>query len=215
LDNIWIIVIEALSQKHGTILVVTNGAKEEAARLKDQCFTIDPIRLNESLTSKVTSIDGAVLLSSNGTCYAIGVILDGIATQKGDSSRGARYNSAIRYLEFIKEKYECVIVIISEDGMVDIVPDLMPQIKRGMIIEKINTLRGFMESKSNVSYKHFNLTIDWLYAHSFYLSKDQCDEVNSLRKDIEKRRENEGIHIQIIRVDLKPNEQMNESYFIE
>jgi hypothetical protein len=34
---------------------------------------------------------GGVLIDPNGTCYAIGVILDGIATTKGDPARGSRY----------------------------------------------------------------------------------------------------------------------------
>ena len=59
----------------------------------------------------VTSIDGATLLiSRKGICYSIGVILDGKATNKGKSERGARYNSAVRYVENNKKK--CVAVII-------------------------------------------------------------------------------------------------------
>lgn len=35
-------------------------------------------------------------------------------------SRGARYNSALKYLNASKGKRKCLIVIISEDGMIDI-----------------------------------------------------------------------------------------------
>ena len=60
--------------------------------------------LNDSLIRNVTSIDGAVLLDSHGVCHSIGVILDGIATNKGTSARGARYNSAVRYVDGNKKK---------------------------------------------------------------------------------------------------------------
>lgn len=217
LDNLWLIVIEAINQKHGTMLVISAGATEEALRLKEQCFAVEPIKLNENLTSKITSIDGSVLLLPNGTCFAIGVILDGIATQKGDSSRGSRYNSAIRYSEFLKEKYPCLIVIVSEDGMVDIVPDLMPQIKRSSIIEKIDKLKEILASKNDVNFKQFNLIMDWINSYNFYLSQEQCDEINSLRKKIEDKisSQSDAGNIKIIRNDLEPNKEMNESYFIE
>lgn len=55
--------------------------------------------LDKSLIRNVASIDGAILLDSTGICHSIGVILDGIATEKGRSDRGARYNSAVRYVE--------------------------------------------------------------------------------------------------------------------
>ena len=47
----------------------------------------------------VTNIDGAVLIEPSGICHAIGAILDGLATEKGDSSRGSRYNGALRYVQ--------------------------------------------------------------------------------------------------------------------
>jgi DNA integrity scanning protein DisA with diadenylate cyclase activity len=72
----------------------------------------------------ITAIDGAVLIDPTTTCYAIGVILDGLASNKGTPSRGARYNSAIRYVETCK--YPCLAIIVSEDGSIDLVPDLMP-----------------------------------------------------------------------------------------
>lgn len=37
---------------------------------------------------KITAIDGAVLIDPSSTCYAIGVILDGLASDKGSPARG-------------------------------------------------------------------------------------------------------------------------------
>jgi len=218
LDNLWSIVNEALKQKHGTMLVVSEKAKDEAKRLANQCFTIKPTALNEETIkiNKITSIDGAVLLSPDGICHAIGVILDGLATEKGSSARGARYNSAIRYYENVRQEPPCIIIIISEDGMADFVPDLMPQIKRSLIIERIHELEE-LDKSDKIKVKDFNITLDWLEQHRFYLSQDQCDEINNLRTDIEKKLEKQldTDYIKIVRYDLKPNSEMNESYLID
>ena len=67
-------------------------------------------------------VDGAILVDPTGTCHAVGVILDGYASGKGDSSRGARFNSAVRYHE--TQSGECLVIIVSEDGMIDLIPRL-------------------------------------------------------------------------------------------
>ena len=62
-----------------------------------------------------------VLYCNLFSCYSIGTILDGIIQpERADSSRGARYNSAIRYIE--KQKQEgkkTFIVVVSEDGYIN------------------------------------------------------------------------------------------------
>jgi hypothetical protein len=100
ISDLWDIVLEATRQKKGAILVISGAAENEAGRLGKQSFELKPIKINNEIVKKLTAIDGAVLLNRDSICFAIGVILDGVACQKGDSSRGARYNSAIRYYEF-------------------------------------------------------------------------------------------------------------------
>lgn len=69
----------------------------------------------------LNSIDGSVILDTDGTIHAIGAILDGEIETKGNPARGARYNSAIKYLEFLKKKkISGMILIVSEDGSVEI-----------------------------------------------------------------------------------------------
>lgn len=75
----WGIVDAATRQKHGALLVISGDAKGEAERLNNQSTRIRATKLDESLVGSVTSIDGAVLLDIAGTCYTIGVILDGEA----------------------------------------------------------------------------------------------------------------------------------------
>ncbi len=117
-ERLWEVVLEASRQKHGTLLVITTEALAEADRLKLQCTLIEPVPLTPLITRLVTSIDGAVLLDPEGYCYSIGVILDGRASGRGDSTRGARYNSALRYVE--SSDYPCIAIVVSEDGLVDV-----------------------------------------------------------------------------------------------
>ncbi|KLU65777.1 DisA bacterial checkpoint controller nucleotide-binding protein [Desulfosporosinus acididurans] len=109
-------------QKKGSMLVVANNAKEEANRLSTSAITIRPQRMNAALVNCISEIDGAILTNSNGECYAIGVILDGQASEKGDPARGARYNSALRYAHLQRSKHEkCLIFVISEDKYFDVI----------------------------------------------------------------------------------------------
>ncbi len=117
-EKLWDVVLEASRQKHGTMLVITTEALAEADRLKLQCTLIEPVPLTPLITRLVTSIDGAVLLDPEGYCYSIGVILDGLATGNGNGARGARYNSAVRYVE--SSAYSCLALVVSEDGLVDV-----------------------------------------------------------------------------------------------
>jgi DNA integrity scanning protein DisA with diadenylate cyclase activity len=122
MKHLWSIVYAALRQKHGTMIVIIQEALSEAERLRHQSTTIKPIRLDPHFLLPLSSIDGAILIEPNATCHAIGVILDGIASEKGDPARGARYNSAIRYNDYLRARDQsCLIVVISEDGMVDLI----------------------------------------------------------------------------------------------
>ncbi|TVX83307.1 hypothetical protein FQP34_07055 [Peribacillus simplex] len=121
--NVWGFIELAKKQPHGTMVVVTKEAEKEADRLSNQSFLIKKTNeFEDGIVNGITSIDGAVLLDHTGVCYAIGVILDGIANKKiGTISRGARYNSALRYLNYCsEEKIPCLIVIVSEDKYINI-----------------------------------------------------------------------------------------------
>ena len=121
------IVEEAAELGHGAQIVISSRAEEEAKRLAPQATVISPIELTPSLLRRLCAVDGAVLLDPEGRCHAFGVILDGLVSAKGDRSRGSRYNSAIRYAD---GRNDCLIVVISDDETIDMVPDLRPQISR-------------------------------------------------------------------------------------
>ncbi|MGG4304992.1 diadenylate cyclase [Bacillus wiedmannii] len=133
IDKLINIIQIASYQKHGTMLVVGTKdlAEEEVDRLCkfQQAVKIEKINLIGMAKSKrnivlnqISSIDGAIYLDSDGNVHGIGVILDGPANELGDSSRGARYNSAIKYnksQDIITNN--TLIIVVSEDGYIDIV----------------------------------------------------------------------------------------------
>lgn len=114
IEQLTEIVNIAIHQKHGTTVVIAENAKDEANRLISSSFKISPT-YSERMIKHITSIDGAVLFDTNGNCHAIGVILDGKASETEDISNGARHNSAKRYKNI---NTSCVIIIVSEDGYV-------------------------------------------------------------------------------------------------
>lgn len=213
IDDLWDITLQATKQSHGTMLVISENAQKESDRLGKQSFSVKPMKLTSNAIQQVTSIDGAVLLDKNSICYAIGVILDGLATEKGDSSRGARYNSAIRYFENSGKETPLVIVIISEDGMINLIPKLLPQIRHSEIINRITELID-LNKLEKVERKRYYPIINWFENNQFYLTKDECDSVNILKKDLEQK-EKEPADVWIVRNDLKPNSEMNESYYVD
>src|SRR5690606_32013578 len=87
--------------------------------LTKQSFKVKPFRMTPELMHMVTNIDGAVLLSPSSECHAIGVILDGLASERGEPSRGSRFNSALRYAE--SNNSPCLTVVVSEDGIVNLI----------------------------------------------------------------------------------------------
>ena len=102
---LWNLAEAAQHAEHGTMLVISAQADLEATRLGRQATPIEPT-LADRFIKQVTGIDGAVLVDPFGRCHAIGVILDGTAATEGDRSRGARYNSAVKYLASQKDTSE-------------------------------------------------------------------------------------------------------------
>jgi hypothetical protein len=118
-DTLWTLVSAATEQRHGTMVVVSTGAALEAARLGTQAIATAPTLVTPALMRLITAIDGAVLIDTSNRCHAIGAILDGLATEAGDPARGARYNSAIRYVD--SSLHACLAIVVSEDGMINVV----------------------------------------------------------------------------------------------
>lgn len=211
LDNLWDIVQEATKQLHGTLLVISENAESEAIRLGNQCFEIEPQVLPLEMINQVTSIDGALIVDTKSKCYATGVILDGLATDNGDSARGARYNSAIRYYDHICDVIPTMLIIISEDGMINIVPDLRPQINHDDIIKSIDDLEK-MSKTIDLQISDYNKCMSYFNKIKFYLTQDECKKINELRFTIESNRPAD--EMRIVYEQFSPNKEMSASYYL-
>ena len=221
-EALWNIIDAAANQKHGTMIVISSAAPSEAERLSDQSTVLrKPVKLVGKLLDDtllmLTSVDGALLVDPKGTCYAAGVILDGSAIKgKGSSSRGARYNSAIRYVYGARtdpEKGECLAVVVSKDGTINLVRELQKRILRSQVIKHIEAVR-VATTGQNVNPKEYYKSIFWLHDHRFYLSPEQCKELNELKETTKSR-----LIAQESRAltpgDFTPDEEMDESYFLD
>jgi hypothetical protein len=212
IENLYTLAIASTKQNKGAMLVISNNASAEADRLSKQCINIKPIKLDSNSILNLTSIDGGVLLDPDGIAYAQGVILDGIVGTKGDSARGSRYNSAITYYEHKGLNDSIMIIVVSEDGMVDVIPTLMPQIKHSEIMQVISILEK-LSSESDFDRGAFNQAMNWLKNREFYLTITECEKINLLRAKIDEI--NKHASMRIVHEDLHPNQDMNSSYYIE
>jgi hypothetical protein len=212
-DALWALATSAADAEHGTMLVISESAAAEAARLESQALTIDPTRLDDSLVRQFTGIDGAVLVDPLGYCHAIGVILDGTATSEGDRSRGARYNSAKKYLASAEGK-PTVILLVSEDGMINILPNLRPRIRRADLEAMLDELRDAAAIEP-VHAEQFYKAYRRIEKKAFYLSPGQIDEVNALMTDHWARRRAQGATLWTNEAPLRHDPDMTDEYLID
>lgn len=193
----------AVNQRHGSMLVVAKDAEIEADRLRGQGAIIQPLRLTPELYRQISRIDGAVMVDPQCTCYAIGVILDGQATSECTPSRGARYNSGVRYVRAGDSPR--LAIVVSDDRMVDVVPILRPRIKHSAIGRAIADL----ESSSSEDY---HSVIYWLDQHRFYLDRGECERINAALERIA----SEPMEVGEIRptwAEFTPHPELDDSYF--
>lgn len=209
---LWEIANAATEQKHGTMLVISDAAADESTRLAKQSFPINPVKLTAESIKQLTSIDGAVLLDTDGICHSIGVILDGLATESGDSSRGARFNSALRYSAYKSENISTVIIIISEDGMIDLVPKLLPQIKRSDLLSAIENFI-VLKNKDSLKSLEYHTALRHLRNYEFYLSDADCQKINQVKMTLEKVL-NLNEYNSVLAENFHPNSLLNDDYFL-
>ncbi|GMV19520.1 MAG: hypothetical protein AMXMBFR56_77440 [Polyangiaceae bacterium] len=193
----------AVEQHHGSMLVVANDAVAEAERLSGQGTKIIPAKLTPELYRRVSNIDGTIIVDPQCVCHAVGVILDGPANEQCTASRGARYNSGIRYVAASRKPR--LAVVVSDDRTVDVIPVLRPRIHRGAIEERIATLQ-----ESNVDNHHE--PIGWLDEHRFYLDQSQCDRVNAEQRRLDALPRGVG-ELRILRPDFRPDPECTPDYF--
>ena len=203
-ERFWKLCQAAVKQHHGSMLVVAKDAEREAARLQNQGTRIKPTALTPTLYRQVSGIDGAVLVDPQGVCYAIGVILDGPAHPACTPSRGARYNSGIRYVH--AKNTPRLAVVVSDDQTVDVIPEMRSRIPRSAIASAIAELEV-------ATADNYYAAITWLDQHRFYLSQAQCDQVNAALARIEDEPMEVGdFRIRWPEFSLHPD--LDDSYFL-
>jgi len=121
-NHILYLIKGAAGAGHGGMLVFSEEAEQEAVRLREDGIVIKPFMPEAEDLSAFSVMDGAILMDPKGFCHTLGVILDGPACGMADSSRGARYNSALRYYEKNAGK-KLLLVVLSDDGMFDLIPN--------------------------------------------------------------------------------------------
>ena len=210
LDHIWVVVQAAQAARRGMTLVVSHTPEAEASRLGGQAVPIDPQRLDPADIVRLGQVDGAIVLGPDGRCHAFGVILDGEAVAgKGDLSRGSRFNSAVRYQSTRAPK--SLLVIISDDGLVDLIPNLMPKEHRHEVESAVSAFCSCCQTEP-VDGEEFGRTHRRVEDLRFYLNADQCERVNACYKG-EMRRRYEAGGLALSGPILKPHPDMDESYF--
>ena len=177
LDRFAALFRTAVEQRHGSMLTVAKDAASEADRLRGQGTRIEPIKLTPDLYRQVSGIDGSVVIDPHGVCHAIGVILDGTAGPECTPSRGARYNSGIRYVN--SSDTPRLAVVVSDDQTVDVIPVLPPRIKRSVLEKAIAELEV-------ATSENYHSTINWLNRNKFYFNRKQCDRINDALERIQK-----------------------------
>jgi hypothetical protein len=197
---------------HGALLIIDENSSAEAHRLRKQGMSVHACLLTPDLLRHLITIDGAILLSPDGMCHGFGTILDGMATESGDPSRGARYNSALR---FVESAWPCLAVVVSEDGGIDFIPNLPPAVRRSAIdkaIAEIKELKGV----SPISRARYDSVLDFLDERRFYLRKEDCDTINSVIESVEATlRKQERAEVWIIRQKFVPNPHLDERLFYQ
>jgi ribosomal protein L30/L7E len=210
--SIFNLIQAAVAEKRGTQLIISENAESESERLKARCFKTLPKPLKPEEMTRLMYIDGGIMIDPNCNLHAYGVLLDGTVNKKGDSSRGSRYNSALTYYETQQTVNPTIIIVISDDGMVSLIPNLKPQIKHSQVVTAVEILRD-MESEVNYVHQKYVEILDWLNNHRFYLRANECQQLNnSIKKISEYRLRTGGIFFGYS--EYIPNEDMNDSYYL-
>lgn len=181
-DRLVLAAHEASTQRHGTMLVVSEQAESEAHRLARESMAVDPVDLTPELVSCISAVDGAMLVSPDMRLHAFGAILDGSASKHGNSARGARFNSAIRYAdEWSAKGVPVLILIVSEDGYIDLYPQLPPRIRRSAIDDALARLERAIGTDGPLDVSPVWDAMNYLDRHRMYLRPDDVARANAVK----------------------------------
>lgn len=203
--HLWNLLLTQINQEHGSMIVVAEDAANEAHRLSKQGTNIVPIRLTESLLRCVSGIDGTILLDPAGFCHAIGIILDGEATDQCTPSRGSRYNSGVRYVQTGSTRR--LAIVVSDDRTIDIIPPIKRLASRSKIEQRVAALEA-------ATLDNYHDSRNWLDDHRFYINAEQCARINAVIDRLDALPKEVGlIYLGTERFEVDP--EMDESYLTD
>jgi hypothetical protein len=138
-DRLWELAMAAADAEHGTMLVVSAHAATEANRLRGQALIVQPTELDIGVIRQLTKIDGGARRPERSGRRNRRNSRWGCDSE-GDRARGARYNSAVRYMATAPKG--TVIALVSEDGMLDLLPRMRPQLARTQLAAMLDDIRA-------------------------------------------------------------------------
>jgi hypothetical protein len=122
-ETIYPILAQRIGKDKEMVILISEDASQEAQRLAAQGTLIEPTLVTGNIIQCSACIDGSIILDPLGTCYAIGVILDGELHDDGpipnDNTRGSRHNTLINYVNGqYKKGSKCMIVSRTSDDKI-------------------------------------------------------------------------------------------------
>ena len=99
-------------------------------------------------------------------------------------------------------------VVVSDDGNVDLIPPLRRQVHRQRILDAVARVKAAHEADDR---REAAEAIDAVRKLEFYLTEEQCSEINLVGHE-EERRNSEGGGIVLVYRDLIPDPIFDGSY---
>lgn len=205
-DAAWAICEEIERLPHGCMVTFCQDAAQEADRLQHQGMVTLPALMTPSVLGAASSIDGTVILDPASNCHAIGVILDGMASDKCHPSRGSRFNSAVRHVR--AGGGGRLAIVRSDDGMIDVIPLLAARIPR-------RDIEAHVAAIESANRQTVHAPRNWLDEHRFYLDQAQCCRVNEALARIEAEPATHLTAIWVIVRPFAPDPDFNDSYLLD
>jgi hypothetical protein len=200
--NLWQVFLAMQQQPKGHMVMIAADAAQEAGRLAHQGTRIYPTFLTNDVLERACRIDGTILIDPQGQCHAIGVILDGTASEDCTPSRGARFNSAVRYVG--GRSVGRMAIVISDDATIDVIPLLRPRLAAVDIEAALTALA----SATLDNYHQPRLFLD---RNRFYLNAEQCERANEAIRKLDRLPKDVGV-IYVGTDPFSPDPLMNDSY---
>ncbi len=180
IPRLWEMVRDATGQPRATTLVISDAAEAEAVRLKREALGIRPQMLSPRLLQLAVSAGGALMLGPDGVCHAIGVRLDGMATEAADRAGSARLHAAVRYQQSARRYLgqRSVAVVISDEGAIDVISSLPTAVPRHAVEEKFVRLAEFLDAHPEGNMLEIHELLVWFDEHRAGLTAQQCHLLN-------------------------------------